>query len=179
MAKAFLHKAAKRMKKWADKHRRPAGFQVGDQVLVKLYPGRIGIFRGRHRGLLRKYEGPFTITKKVGKLAYKLELPPDFKVHPVFHVCNLKQFYPDDGDPECSVPQRAPIMQRAPATQRAEKHLSQILRHKVNYLGETKKYLVQWEETTEPTWELAFRMNSRYPAEVRAYHETDGAEDDA
>jgi len=32
-----LEKASKKMKKWADKKRRPREFQVGDLVLVKMY----------------------------------------------------------------------------------------------------------------------------------------------
>ena len=38
IARSYLEKAAKKMKKWADKRRRHADFQVGDMVLVKLIP---------------------------------------------------------------------------------------------------------------------------------------------
>ena len=37
IARAYLEKASKRMKKWADKKRRPREFQVGDLVLVKMF----------------------------------------------------------------------------------------------------------------------------------------------
>ncbi|KAA0060093.1 uncharacterized protein E6C27_scaffold39G00090 [Cucumis melo var. makuwa] len=36
IARAYLEKASKRMKKWADKKRRPLEFRAGDQVLIKL-----------------------------------------------------------------------------------------------------------------------------------------------
>ena len=36
IARAYLEKAAKRMKKWADLGRLPQEFKVGDLVLVKL-----------------------------------------------------------------------------------------------------------------------------------------------
>ena len=38
IARSYLEKAAKKMKKWADKKRRHAEFLVGDLVLVKLIP---------------------------------------------------------------------------------------------------------------------------------------------
>ena len=38
-----------------------------------------------------RYLGPFTVLKKIGKLAYKLELPPSIdRVHPVFNVSLLE-----------------------------------------------------------------------------------------
>ena len=38
IARSYLEKAARKMKKWADKKRRHVEFQVGDLVLVKLIP---------------------------------------------------------------------------------------------------------------------------------------------
>lgn len=35
VARAYLEKASQRMKKWADKRRRPDPFKVGDLVLIK------------------------------------------------------------------------------------------------------------------------------------------------
>jgi hypothetical protein len=38
-----------------------------------------------------RYLGPFTVSKRIGKLAYKLELPSSMaRVHPVFNVSLLK-----------------------------------------------------------------------------------------
>ncbi|KAF3781161.1 hypothetical protein EJ110_NYTH37170 [Nymphaea thermarum] len=45
--------------------------------------------------------------------------------------------------------------------------------------GEPKKYQVKWIGKHNPTWEYAFRMKQHYPLEVKAYHDTAGAEDDA
>ncbi|GKA09476.1 hypothetical protein Tco_0688807 [Tanacetum coccineum] len=58
--------------------------------------------RGRtfwaNRGKLNpRYVGPFKVLKKVGAVAYKLELPQELsRVHVTFHVSNLKKCYSDN-----------------------------------------------------------------------------------
>ncbi|GJZ63576.1 putative reverse transcriptase domain-containing protein, partial [Tanacetum coccineum] len=43
------------------------------------------------------YVGPFKVLAKVGKVAYKLELPQELsRVHHTFHVSNLKKCYTDE-----------------------------------------------------------------------------------
>nr|CAD1838500.1 unnamed protein product [Ananas comosus var. bracteatus] len=75
IARAYLEKAARTMKKWADKDRRPRDYSKGDLVLVKLQPASLRVFRKVHKGLVRKYEGPFPIVGKVGKVSYRVQLP--------------------------------------------------------------------------------------------------------
>jgi hypothetical protein len=52
-----------------------------------------GTFRFHVKGKLAPwYVGPYRICKRIGKLAYKLELPEELTgVHPVFHVSQLRK----------------------------------------------------------------------------------------
>jgi hypothetical protein len=45
--------------------------------------------------LSMKYFGSYMILSKIGNVAYKLELPANYQVHPVFHVSRLKPFTAD------------------------------------------------------------------------------------
>ncbi|KAE8731731.1 hypothetical protein F3Y22_tig00002684pilonHSYRG00048 [Hibiscus syriacus] len=106
LARACLLKAGKRTKKWADRKSRDVNFEVGDLVLAKLS----GIMRNPyHKGLVRRYEEPFKVLKRVGTMAYKLELPLTIKAHPVFHVSLLKTYHQDEEELDRGKSHRAPV----------------------------------------------------------------------
>ena len=43
-----------------------------------------------HPKLAAKYYGPFPVVAAVGSVAFKLQLPDTARIHPVFHVSQLK-----------------------------------------------------------------------------------------
>ncbi|GJU65220.1 putative reverse transcriptase domain-containing protein [Tanacetum coccineum] len=78
--------------RYADRKRKPMEFEVGDRVMLKVSPWK-GVIRFGKRGKLNpRYVGPFRVLAKVGKVAYRLELPQELsRVHHTFHVSNLKK----------------------------------------------------------------------------------------
>ncbi|GJZ91471.1 putative reverse transcriptase domain-containing protein [Tanacetum coccineum] len=77
--------------------KKPMEFEVGDRVMLKVSPWK-GVVRFGKRGKLNpRYVRPFRVLAKVGKVAYKLELPQELsRVHHTFHVSNLKKCYADE-----------------------------------------------------------------------------------
>lgn len=67
-------------------------FNVGDWLYLKPQPFRqVTVAFRRNAKLAPKYFGPYQVVKKVGTVAYELELPPHSEIHPVFHVSLLKK----------------------------------------------------------------------------------------
>ena len=75
------------MRQAADKHRKMGEFDVGDLVLLNT---RHIKFRQTPHKLQRRYIGPFQILQKISTVAYKLELPESWRMHPVFHISLLE-----------------------------------------------------------------------------------------
>nr|GEV80408.1 reverse transcriptase [Tanacetum cinerariifolium] len=96
-------KAARdRQKSYTDKRRKPLKFSVGDYILLKVSPWKGVVRFGKKWKLAPRFVGPFEIIKKVGHVAYRLDLPEELNgVHDTFHVSNLKKCL---ADPTLQVP---------------------------------------------------------------------------
>ena len=71
-------------------------FHVGDQVLLKVSPTKGVVRFGTNGKLSLRYIGPFPIVARIGRLAYRLDLPDSMKgVHNVFHVSLLRKYLRD------------------------------------------------------------------------------------
>lgn len=91
-----LKTAQGRQKNYADKRRKDLEFQQGDRVFLKVSPWK-GIMRFGKKGKLSpRYIGPYEVLERIGKVAYRLALPPELsRIHNVFHVSMLRKYIPD------------------------------------------------------------------------------------
>ncbi|GKE63294.1 putative reverse transcriptase domain-containing protein, partial [Tanacetum coccineum] len=89
--------AEDRQKSYTDRKRKPMEFEVGDRVMLKVSPWKGVVRFGKGGKLNPRYVGPFKVIAKVGKVAYRLELPQELsRVHHTFHVSNMNKCYADE-----------------------------------------------------------------------------------
>ncbi|KAI3814135.1 hypothetical protein L1987_18882 [Smallanthus sonchifolius] len=154
--------ARDRQKSYADKRRKPLEFQVGDMVLLKVSPWK-GVIRFGKRGKLNpRYVGPFKIIKRIGPVAYQLDIPERLSgVHNIFHISNLKK---------C-------LVDKSLAVPLEELHIDEQLRfieepveimdREVKSLKHSKIPIVtvRWNSKRGPefTWEREDQMMRKYP----------------
>ncbi|GJU01631.1 hypothetical protein Tco_1111969 [Tanacetum coccineum] len=72
-------------------------FEIGDRVMLKVSPWKGVVPFGKRGKLNPRYVEPFKALAKVGKVAYRLELPQELsRVHHTFHVSNMKKCYANE-----------------------------------------------------------------------------------
>ncbi|KAK5784414.1 hypothetical protein PVK06_038937 [Gossypium arboreum] len=157
-----LKEASDRQKSYADLKRKEIEFAVGDMVFLKLSPWKKILRFGKKGKLSPRFIGPYRVLKRVGPVAYQLELPPELdRIHDVFHVSMLRRYR---SDPSHVVPVEE-IEVRTDLT--FEEEPIQILDREVKVLRRKSVPLVKvlWRNhgREEATWESEGTMRQQYP----------------
>ncbi|KAI3744698.1 hypothetical protein L1987_57788 [Smallanthus sonchifolius] len=154
--------ARSRQKSYADKRRKPLEFQVGDMVLLKVSPWKGVVRFGKKGKLAPRYVGPFKILERVGKVAYKLDLPSELiNVHPTFHVSNLKKCLADENLhiplDEVRIDERMHFVEKP--VEIMDREVKKLKRSRIPIVK------VRWESKRGPefTWEREDHMKTKYP----------------
>ncbi|XP_072086971.1 uncharacterized protein [Arachis hypogaea] len=149
------------MKYHADKQRCQVELEEGDLALVKLQPYRQhSMALRKHQKLGMRYFGPFKIQQKLNAVAYKLALPPEAKIHNVFHISALKKFRGDQETHYLPFPLRTTEM--GPVL---EPHAVRAKRTVIKDGKEILQLQVQWGEgpVAELTWEVVDNFCRAFP----------------
>ena len=151
-----LLQAQQLAKHYYDDHHREAEFAVGDWVWLRLLHRSTQSLDPRaKRKLGPRYAGPFPILERIGKVAYRLQLPARARIHDVFHVGLLKPFR---GEPPAAPPALPPIADGRILPEPA-KVLQAQLRRGAWFI------LVQWAglPEEEATWEQREEFRQHHP----------------
>ena len=69
---------------------------MGDHVFLRISPTKRVMRFGFQGKLSPRFVGPFEVLERMGKVAYRLTLPPSLLgVYNVFHVSMLRKYIPD------------------------------------------------------------------------------------
>ena len=116
----------------------------GDRVFLRLHDG-YSIPGVSNRKLSQQRVGPFKVLEKVGHHAYRLELPPVMRIHPVVSIAQLEPV-PDGSDPYHRPfnPEPPAVTDTEPEKPGKPYELERLLEKKTMY-GKPH-YLVKWKD---------------------------------
>jgi hypothetical protein len=146
-------------KLYYDQKRRQEEFKVGDMVYLstKRYKDYGSIFYASKQTATvfePRNLGPFSIIQKISSHAYKLKLPPSFRIHPVIHIRYLtKHITTDRFSSREVIPPPETVMDDGTI----EFEVESILSHRVRKYGRGSRleYLIHWKgyQSHDDTWE--------------------------
>src|SRR5579863_9554700 len=116
--------------------------------------------------LAPKHHGPFQIVRVISPVAYQLELPHQWNIHPVFHASLLTPYVETDS--------HGPNYSRPPPdliAGEAEYEVEQIRSHRRHGRRKQLQYLLKWKGYPESdnTWEPADQVHA--PDLIKAYYQ--------
>ena len=158
LLREHLHCAQQLMKQRADKSRREVELAVGELVYVKLWPYRQkSLARKVNEKLCARFYGPFEVEARVGQVAYKLKLPSDSKIHPTFHISQLKKAV---GEPLEVVPIPLQLTSEAELVVEPEG----VLSTRINAQSGQEELLIKWKglPSHESTWEWKSAVKEKF-----------------
>lgn len=108
------------------------------------------------RKLGPRFVGPFPVKRKINVVAYELEFPDSFKIHPFFHVTLLKPVVPDLFPKRSTGPLEPIIMNRE-----EEFEVEAILDCRKRY--NEIQYLIKWKSygPEDNSWEPENNFHAR------------------
>jgi hypothetical protein len=159
--KQHLERAQRRMQTQADKNQSEREFAVGDQVYLCLQPYVQTLVAARSSQKLGfKYFGPYLVLQRVGKVAYKLQLPPTARIHLVVHVSQLKKAVKSTDEVSTSLPL---AFLRVQMNVQPEQLLSDHMLRRGGNL--TPQVRIKWAGLPDncASWEPLFAMVDKFP----------------
>ncbi len=139
-------------------------YQLGQKVWLSTRDIRLHL---PCRKLAPRYVGPFTIQRQINPVTFLLNLPPQYRIHPTFHVSLLKPYHspvPPSTEPGLSSEPPLPLILEDGATYKV--HTILDFRHR----GGRLEYLVDWEGYGPEERSWVPRNDILDPALIEEFH---------
>lgn len=132
-----------------DRRHQPMYFRVGDKVLLRLHKGYsipqpVGMTKEAKLG--QQYVGPFDIVARIGKQAYRLDIPGYWRVHPVFSIAQLEPWPGTDLFDRPLPAEPASVFVEGDTAEWKSYEVESLLNKRIRRRGkgESIDYLVRW-----------------------------------
>jgi hypothetical protein len=140
----------------------PSQYHIREQVWLE---GKNLKFPHQATKLNPKCYRPFRVIKEISTVAYQLQLPPSWNIHPVFHTSLLS--------PYSETPLHGPNFSRPPPDlidNEEEYEVEQIKAHQNFGRSKRLQYLIKWKgyPKSDNTWEDAIDVHA--PELIKPYH---------
>ena len=167
LARQNLDRSVRMQAKYYDKKHRDVRYKVGDLVLLSTRNLKM---KGTPSKLQKRFVGPFRVMETIGEQAYRLTLPTEWKIHPVFHVSLLRAWKAAD------VHEDQPVSQDdIPEVEEPYWEIERLLRWRKIKKNKKiiKEYLVLWKgfPVEEASWVQAEQFS--HPEQIQKYIEED------
>ena len=168
--------ASLRMKDYYDAKHKPMFFNVGDHVHLRLHRGyqMAGV---QSRKLGQQFAGPFQVVERIGRLAYRLKLPPTMRIHDVVSVAHLEPATDPASDP---YGRPATVPPAVVVDNHDEYEIERLVKKRQRRYGRAKtattEYLVRWKGCgpQDDQW-IASRNLANAPELIKEYEEAFGS----
>ena len=155
LVKDNIAKAQEVQAKSYNAKRKEEEYTVGDLVLLSTSNLKItNLPKDSSSSLKPRFVGPYVIEKVLSSVAYKLELPETMRIHPIFHVSQLRRYLvPHQHFPERTRNPPPPLV----INNENEYEVERIIDRRTIRTGRKAKrqYLIKWRgyPEYENTWE--------------------------
>jgi hypothetical protein len=97
-ARDALAIAQSKQAEYYNKGRQIEELEEGDEVLVSPHSLELVDVQGTGRKLVQRHIGPFRVSEKINDMVFRIEIPPEYHMHPIINQEHLTKYHQCDSN---------------------------------------------------------------------------------